>query len=100
MASCDHIEAVEDVVPPVADVCRACVSLGDTWLHLRLCTACGEVACCDSSPNRHARAHAGEHGHPVVRSFEPAETWWWCYPDEGGVRARDGWPPARELLGG
>ena len=37
---------------------------------------------CDSSPNRHARAHAHAIGHPVVRSFEPGEEWRWCYVDE------------------
>lgn len=95
MASCEHIEAVTQPVPPLADGCRACLARGDRWVHLRLCTTCGEVSCCDSSPNRHASAHAREQGHPVVRSFEPGETWWWCYPDEGGVRARPGWPPPR-----
>ena len=41
--------------------------MGTPWLHLRLCLTCGHVGCCDSSPMRHARAHAGVIGHPIVR---------------------------------
>ena len=43
---------------------------------------CGKIGCCDSSPNRHATAHAGESGHPIIRSAEPGEDWSWCYVDE------------------
>src|SRR2546426_155483 len=42
----------------------------------------GELARCDSSPNRHASRHARTSGHPIVRSFEPGEDWMWCYVDE------------------
>jgi CPA1 family monovalent cation:H+ antiporter len=68
--------------PVTADGCTGCLALGRTdWVHLRLCLACGYVGCCDSSPLRHASAHATHDGHPVVRSFEPGETWRWCYVD-------------------
>jgi hypothetical protein len=40
------------------------------------------VGCCDSSPGKHATAHNHETHHPIIRSFEPRETWGWCYPDE------------------
>jgi len=40
------------------------------------------VGCCDSSPLRHARAHAHSDSHPIVRSFEPGESWRWCYVHE------------------
>jgi hypothetical protein len=43
---------------------------------------CGHVGCCDSSPNRHARAHAYSTGHPIVSSLEPGEDWLWCYVDQ------------------
>ncbi|MGH1562591.1 UBP-type zinc finger domain-containing protein [Mumia sp. DW29H23] len=43
---------------------------------------CGRVGCCDSSPMRHARAHAATTAHVVVRSLEPGENWRWCYVDE------------------
>jgi hypothetical protein len=51
-------------------------------VHLRLCLTCGHVGCCDSSPMRHARAHALGIEHPIVRSFEPGEDWRWCYFDD------------------
>jgi uncharacterized UBP type Zn finger protein len=52
------------------------------WVHLRQCLTCGNVACCDSSPRRHASGHHRETGHPVMRSIEPGEAWRWCYVDE------------------
>jgi uncharacterized UBP type Zn finger protein len=70
--------------PPRSDGCTECLRIGSGWLHLRRCLSCGEVACCDGSPNRHARAHASSVGHPLVQSFEPGEDWVWCYPDDAG----------------
>jgi CPA2 family monovalent cation:H+ antiporter-2 len=60
-------------------------------MHLRLCMTCGHVGCCDSSKNKHATAHFHQAGHPVIKSFEPRETWGWCYADELTLDAR-GWP--------
>ena len=31
--------------------------MGGRWLHLRQCTICGHIGCCDDSPNKHATAH-------------------------------------------
>ena len=42
-----------------------CLVLGTEWVHLRLCLTWGHVGCCDSSPLRHARAHAHSDGHPI-----------------------------------
>jgi hypothetical protein len=47
-----------------------------------MCETCGEILCCDSSPNQHARHHAADVGHPIVRSAQPGEDWSWCYVDE------------------
>lgn len=47
-----------------------------------MCQVCGQIGCCDSSPNRHASRHAYESGHPIARSIEPGEDWSWCYVDE------------------
>jgi uncharacterized UBP type Zn finger protein len=47
-----------------------------------MCQTCGQIGCCDSSPNKHATAHHRASGHPVVRSVEPGEDWSWCYADE------------------
>ncbi|MBU1801476.1 MAG: UBP-type zinc finger domain-containing protein [Actinobacteria bacterium] len=52
---------------------------GTRWVALRECLACGHVACCDSSPKRHATAHFHESAHPVMQSAEPGEDWRWCY---------------------
>ena len=69
------------VVPRTPEGCEG-LRIGSPWVHLRLCLTCGHVGWCDSSPNRHARAHAHAIGHPIVRSFEPGEEWRWCYYDE------------------
>ena len=68
--------------PSSQDTCAACVEEGTTWVHLRMCLKCGNVACCDSSPRRHATLHFHESRHPVMRSFEPGETWRWCFVDK------------------
>nr|MDT0526094.1 UBP-type zinc finger domain-containing protein [Streptomyces sp. DSM 41633] len=43
------------------------------------CAACGHIGCCDDSPARHASAHWRESGHPIIRSFEPGEDWFWNF---------------------
>ena len=43
---------------------------------------CGEVGCCDSSPNQHASKHAAATTHPIIRSREPGEDWLYRYPDD------------------
>jgi uncharacterized UBP type Zn finger protein len=79
--SCEHIGSVPNP-PPDADGCSDCLAIGSRWVHLRRCLECGHVACCNSSPNKHASAHAAATGHPLVQSFEPGEDWVWCYVDE------------------
>jgi len=82
---CEHLAAAGavDPVPSDTDGCSDCLATGEhNWAHLRMCLSCGHVACCDSSPRRHATAHFRASGHPVMRSFEPGESWRWCYLDE------------------
>ncbi|HEX6343834.1 Na+/H+ antiporter [Umezawaea sp.] len=81
--SCKHLahEWVERA-PDSPDACQACVAEGMTWVHLRMCLKCGTVACCDSSPGRHSAQHFHDTRHPVMRSFEPGETWRWCFVDK------------------
>jgi hypothetical protein len=82
-AVCSHIDSVEVTeLPDEIAGCTDCLAIGGTWVHLRMCQSCGHIACCDSSPNRHATAHAGSSGHPIIRSAEPGEDWSWCYLDE------------------
>jgi uncharacterized UBP type Zn finger protein len=78
---CSHIDQIREVTPSSTG-CEDCLRTGGWWVHLRLCLTCGHVACCDSSPNRHASKHARDAGHPIVRSFEPGEDWVWCFVDE------------------
>ena len=77
-----HLALVRRVGQPATPGCEECLLLGTPWVHLRQCLTCGEVGCCDSSPLRHARAHAAFVQHPIVRSMEPGEDWRWCYADE------------------
>lgn len=83
---CTHLDQIADDVTPSAEGCEDCLQTGDTWVHLRLCLSCGHVGCCDSSRNRHATGHFHDTDHPVVTSFEPGESWGWCYVDEVMLR--------------
>jgi hypothetical protein len=96
-ATCSHLDQVADFGPG-DDVCAACVAIGSPWLHLRQCRICGNTACCDTSPNKHATAHFRETGHAIMRTLEEGQTWSWCFVDEltleqdetGAWRAIDG----------
>ena len=81
--SCLHVAALPaEVTADADDACADCQAAGwQVWVHLRQCLTCGHVACCDSSPHRHASAHHAATGHPVMRSREPGESWRWCYVD-------------------
>lgn len=79
MKKCAHLEAIVTIKTPKVHQCEACVKSGDSWVHLRTCQSCGVTLCCDSSPNKHASAHAKLHNHPVIISAEPGEKWMWCY---------------------
>lgn len=78
---CPHVALIRPVKPS-APGCEECLKIGSGWVHLRLCLTCGQVGCCDSSPYRHATKHFHATSHPIMRSFEPGETWRWCYVDE------------------
>jgi hypothetical protein len=87
MPDCAHLEA-NPLTPLPADfepVCSDCIDVGGYWVHLRRCLTCQKVACCDSSPAKHASAHARVSGHQVVTSAEPGEHWRWCYLDKAGA---------------
>jgi hypothetical protein len=77
-----ELKGVDPAVPPSGDGCVECEATAGWWLHLRRCTQCGHIGCCDTSPSQHATKHATQTGHPVIRSYEPGEDWFWSYPSE------------------
>jgi CPA2 family monovalent cation:H+ antiporter-2 len=85
--ACVHAGVARPVLPSSSG-CLECSRTGDAWVHLRLCTSCGHVGCCDSSPNRHAASHALQEDHPVMTSVEPGESWGWCYLDQREMSGR------------
>ena len=79
--ACTHLDQIREVTPS-AQGCEKCLQMGDSWVHLRMCLICGHVGCCDNSKNRHATKHFHATRHPIIQSFQPGETWKWCYVDE------------------
>ncbi|WP_370181584.1 UBP-type zinc finger domain-containing protein [Rhodococcus wratislaviensis] len=88
-----ELEGIDPSVPPSGDGCAECDSDGGWWVHLRRCAQCGHIGCCDSSPEQHATKHAADTGHPVVRSFEPGENWFWNYATETAFEGPELVPP-------
>ena len=78
---------VDPSVPPSGTGCVECEAAGGWWVHLRRCTQCGHIGCCDTSPSQHATAHFRATGHPVITSFEPGEDWFWDFTTESGFLA-------------
>ncbi|HMI71926.1 MAG TPA: UBP-type zinc finger domain-containing protein [Solirubrobacteraceae bacterium] len=88
--TCTHLDQIdESVTPSSTEGCSECLRTGGTWVHLRECMICGEVGCCDNSPNKHATKHFHATGHPIIRSIEPGEDWYWCYVDDFAFRLAD-----------
>ena len=75
-------ESIDATVPPSGTGCAECDEAGGWWFHLRRCAQCGHIGCCDYSPSQHASAHAAATGHPLIRSFEPGESWFWSYAED------------------
>ncbi len=76
---CEDLSSAPSDTRPLSEVCEDCVREGTRTVHLRMCLVCGNVGCCDSSVGQHATRHFRNSGHLVMRSFEPGETWRWCY---------------------
>ena len=90
--------SIKPDVPPSGTGCVECLEAGGWWLHLRRCTECGHIGCCDDSPQRHATAHAHATEHPVIRSFEPGEDWFWDYSTNAYVDGPPLAPPQHHPL--
>lgn len=80
---CSHLDTMA-FEESDAKGCEECLKTGDTWVHLRLCTQCGHVGCCDDSKNKHATHHFKATRHPIIKSLEPMEGWFWCFVDDIG----------------
>ncbi|GAA6525988.1 UBP-type zinc finger domain-containing protein [Intrasporangium sp. DVR] len=85
---------IDPAAPPSGTGCAECLAADGWWVHLRRCAACGHIGCCDTSPSQHATAHFRATGHPVVRSFEPGESWFYDYRIEDVVTGPELAPPA------
>jgi Zn-finger in ubiquitin-hydrolases and other protein len=92
------IPGLDPTVPPSGTGCAECEKVSGWWFHLRRCAECGQIGCCDSSPAQHASAHAASAGHPLVRSFEPGESWFWSYPEEQFYDGPELTPPEHHPL--
>lgn len=77
---CTHLGQIK-MIDPVTDACADCVASDTKWPALRMCLTCGYTGCCDTSINKHSKAHAEEMGHALFRSIVPGESWVWCYED-------------------
>lgn len=83
---CEHIDTCDPTTAAEEQVCEECVKTGDTWVQVRVCKVCGHTGCCDSSKNRHARAHFEETGHAIMGPAGPGD-WLWCYEHDAYVNA-------------
>jgi monovalent cation:H+ antiporter-2, CPA2 family len=83
--ACTHLDRVM-VTETDTHECAYCAETGDDWVQLRMCLTCGAVRCCDDSVHKHASAHFAETGHPLMRSLEPGEDWWYCFEHRALVR--------------
>lgn len=82
---CNHFHGMtpgQARIPGNTKGCEECLQMGDSWVHLRVCLACGHVGCCDQSKNKHATKHFHATRHPLIHSGERGEDWGWCYIDE------------------
>src|ERR1700722_15241164 len=89
-------EVIDPEVPPSGTGCLECLEAEGWWLHLRRCARCGHIGCCDDSLGKHASAHAKSSGHPVIRSFEPGEDWFWDYQTSDYVEGPSLAPPQHQ----
>lgn len=71
---CPHIKEIKitDSKKQKCDVC-------DIKNHLRLCTSCGAVHCCESGKG-HNTQHYKETQHPIIKAVHADYDFTWCYP--------------------
>ncbi len=94
----DFATAIDASVPPSGPGCVECEATGGWWFHLRRCAKCGHVGCCDTSPSQHARGHAAATGHPMVRTYEPDEDWFYSFVTDNAYEGPELPPPLHHPL--
>lgn len=94
----NEIPDIDPNARPSGTGCVECEAAGGWWVHLRRCAACGHIGCCDSSPGQHASAHAAASGHPIIRSYEPGEAWFWDYRTQQPADGPELAPPQHHPL--
>lgn len=62
----------------VSESDKTTCSVCEVTEHLRQCTACGEVFCCESH-NAHNTEHYKATGHPIIKSHNTSYDFTWCY---------------------
>ena len=87
------VRGINPTVEPSGNGCVECLASGGWWLHLRRCTECGHIGCCDDSPSQHATTHFHLSRHPVIASFEPGEDWFYDYEKEVTIDGVELAPP-------
>ncbi|RIJ78288.1 hypothetical protein D1871_03340 [Nakamurella silvestris] len=92
------VPGIDPSVLPSGPGCVECEASDGWWVHLRRCASCGHIGCCDSSPSQHATAHFKATGHPVIRSYEPGEDWFWNFETEEGFDGPELAGPAHHPL--
>lgn len=72
-SECPHHTEIR-ITSSVKTQCAQC----SASTHLRQCTACGEVFCCESE-RAHNKEHFQETGHPIIKSHSTPYDFFWCY---------------------
>ncbi len=89
----ERADGIKCEIPPSGTGCVECLAENGWWFHLRRCTECGHIGCCDQSLGKHATAHYRATGHPIIASFEPGEDWFYSYVSEDFMRGPSLAPP-------
>jgi hypothetical protein len=90
---------IDPSIPPSGPGCVECLATPDGWwFHLRRCAHCGHIGCCDQSPSQHGSKHARAENHPIIRSFEPGEDWFYDYDQDDYAEGPDLAPPDHHPL--
>ncbi len=72
---CPHIKKIKNKITKSDK--RKCGMCSEKE-HLRICTSCGAVNCCESF-NAHDTAHFKKTRHPIIKPVHASYDFTWCY---------------------